>query len=83
MALEKTEIAVEGIATVGEVTVLPIVRTYVVVRRAGSGVMCSASKCPLGVVIVSPQGRRALNIAGEDVPVEDYVAMAPALRDLL
>lgn len=81
--MEKKEIAVEGIVTIGEVTLLPIVQTCVYVRRAGRGVMCSASKHPLGVVIVSPEGRRALNLAGEEVPVEHYLEMAPALRDLL
>lgn len=82
--MEKEEIAVEGIATVGEVTVLPIVRTHVVViERAGTGAVCSASKCPLGIVIVTPQGRRALDLAGEEVPVEHFLELAPALRDFL
>ncbi|MGB2800630.1 MAG: hypothetical protein WBC82_12395 [Dehalococcoidia bacterium] len=45
--------------------------------------MCSASKHLMGVVIVSPEGRRALNLAGEEVPVEHYLELAPALRDLL
>lgn len=81
--MEKKEIAVEGIVTIGEVTLLPIVRTCVYVRRAGRGAMCSASKHLMGVVIVSPEGRRALNLAGEEVPVEHYLELAPALRDLL
>lgn len=81
--MEKTEIAVEGVVTIGEVTLLPIVRTCVGVHRAGRGAVCSVSKYPLGVVVVSPQGRRALNLAGEEVPVEHYLELAPALRDLL
>ena len=81
--MEKKEIVVEGVVTIGEVTLLPIVRTCVNVHRVGKGAMCSVSKHPLGVVIVSPQGRRALNLAGEEVPVEHYLELAPALRDLL
>ena len=81
--MEKKETSVEGIVTIGEVTVLTIVQTYVDVERAGRGVRCFASKHPLGVVIVSPQGRRALDLAGEEVPVEHYVELVPALRDLL
>ena len=81
--MEKEEIAVEGAVTIGEVTLLPIVRTWVGVRHAGSGIVCSASKRPLAVVIVSPDGLRALNVEGEEIAIEDCLELVPALRDML
>lgn len=81
--MEREEVGVEDSVRVGDVTILPIVRTGVRVGGRGGGIACSAFKQVVGIVVLSPTGRHALNVEGEEVPIDDYVRLVPGLRDLL
>ena len=81
--MEREEVSVGDSVTVGDVTLLPIVRTGVRMRRGQGGIACSAFKQVMGIVVVSPTGRHALNIEGEEVPIDDYMHLVPGLRDLV
>ena len=81
--MEKEEVDVGDSVTVGDVTLLPIVRTGVRMRRGRDGIACSAFKHVMGVIVVSPTARRAINVEGEEVPIDDYIHLVPGLRELL
>lgn len=82
--VEKEEVKCGESIAVGAVTVVPIIRTVARCRKGGgSGVMGFGVKDVLGVVVLSPQGTRAINVSGEEVPVEDYAAQVPELARLL
>ncbi|GAH95640.1 unnamed protein product, partial [marine sediment metagenome] len=46
-------------------------------------IVCSGSKHLVGIVVISPKCRRAINVDGEEVPVKQYVEMVPEVRELL
>lgn len=68
---------------VGELTLLPIIHTYMSCRNVNHGIVCSGSKNLVGIVVISPKCRRAINVDGEEVPVKQYVEMVPEVRELL
>ena len=68
---------------VGETTLLPIIRTSAICRSVNRGVVCSGSKSLIGIVVVSPKRKYAMNLDGEEVPVEQYAEQAPEVKELL
>ena len=81
--MEIEELSAGQCITVGEITLLPIIRTSVSCRNVGSGIVCSSSKNPIAIVVVSPKWKRAINLAGEDIPVNQYMEQVPGVKELL
>ena len=81
--MEVEEMSAGQCITVGELTLLPIIRTYVSCRSVNSGIVCSGSKDIVGIVVVSPKGKHAINVAGEEVPLEQYMEQIPEVKELL
>jgi hypothetical protein len=81
--LETEEIRVGQRITVGKITLLPIIRTSVTCRNVSSGIVCTGWKNPVGIVVVSPEEKRAISINGEEVPVHQYMEQVPELKELL
>ena len=49
----------------------------------GSGIVCSGSKNPIAMVVVTPEWQRAINLAGEEIPIAQYLEELPKLKELL
>ncbi len=62
---------------------LPVIKTSVRCLNVSGGIVCSGAKGPVGIVVVSPKHKRAINVNGEEVPVDQYMKMVPALKELL
>ena len=67
------EIGAGQCLTVGEIRLLPIIRTYMSCRNVNHGIVCSGSKNLVGIVVISPKCRHAINADGEEVPVKKYL----------
>ena len=81
--MEKEEIIAGSIIRIGEVTLVPVLRTAVVCLSGRRGVTGFGTREVIGVVTVSPTGKRAISISGEEVPVEEYVNRVPEVNELL
>ena len=81
--METKEVSAGQYITVGEITLLPIIRTSVISRSVNQGVVCSGSKSLIGIVVVSPKRKYAINMDGEEVPVEQYAEQVPEVKELL
>jgi len=68
---------------VGQVTIVPIVRTSAHCRRGGRGLVGFGSKDVLGVVVLSTEGQYAISVSGEEVPLERFAEQVPELARLL
>ena len=69
--------------TVGETTLLPIIRTSVSCRGVNRGVVCAGFKNLVGIVAISPEWKCAINVDGEEVAVEQYAEQVPEVKELL
>lgn len=81
--MEIEEVSAGKAITLGETMLLPIVRTSISCRNVNSGIVCSGSKNLVGIVIISPKRKHAINVAGEEVPVDRYTEQVPELKELL
>ena len=81
--MEKEEISAGERITVGQVTLLPILRTVAHCRKGNRGIIGSGSRDVLGVVVLSPAGHRAISVSGESVPVERFTKQVPQVVELL
>ncbi len=81
--MEKEEISAGERIGIGEVTLLPIIRTVAHCRKGSRGMIGSGSRDVLGVVVLSPAGQRAISVSGEAVPVERYASQVPEIEELL
>ncbi len=79
----KEEVSAGQLITVGEITMLPIIRTAVVCQKVNPGVAGYGYKGLVGIVVVSPKGQYAIDVAGEEVPLERYAEEVPEVKELL
>ena len=81
--MEKEEISAGTYIRVGEVTLVPILRTAVVCLSGHRGVTGFGTREAVGVMVISPTGNHAINISGEEVPIEEYASRVPEVKELL
>ncbi len=81
--MEKEEISAGTLIRVGEVTLVPILRTTVVCLSGRRGITGFGTREVIGMVVVSPEGNRAISVSGEEVPVEKYTEKVPEINELL
>ena len=81
--MEKQKVSAGQYITVGDIRLLPITRTLMGCWEVNGGIICSGSMDLVGIVAVSPEGQRALNARGEEVPVDRYLEQVPGLKELL
>ena len=81
--MEKEEISTGTLIRIGEVTLIPILRTAVVCLSGRRGVTGFGTREVIGMVVVSPAGNRAISVSGEEVPIEKYATQVPDVRKLL
>jgi len=68
---------------VGEITLVPIERTFVTCVGMGGGAVVRGSKGLAGIVVVSGKNRYAIDLTGEEVPVDRCLKQVPELAGLL
>ena len=81
--MEKEEVSAGEPITIGQVTLVPIIRTVSHCRRSGRGVVGFGTRDVLGVVVLSPEGAHAISVSGEEVPVERFTKQVPEVAGLL
>ena len=68
---------------VGEITLVPIERTFVSCEVMEGGAMVGGSKGVDGIVVVSGKNSYAIDLTGEEVPMDRYLEQVPELARLL
>ena len=68
---------------IGGITLLPIIRTSVSYRSANQGIAYSSSKSVIGVVVISPKRKYAIDMDGEEVALEQYLEQVPEVKERL
>ncbi len=68
---------------VGDITLVPMIRTFVSCAGAEPGVVVHGSKRPTGIVVVSKGGEYAMNLTGERMPIDQCLEQVPGLAEVL
>ena len=67
----------------GEIAIIPLERVGIRQYSAEEGFFVYVFKEPAGIVIDSPQGRWAIDVYGEQVPLETYIREVDGLQKVL
>ena len=81
--MEEPEVIVDSSVAVGGVTVIPVVEVSLSHWRVKGGFAFYGAKRPVGLVVVSPAGKKAFRITGEEVALETLVQEVTGIEDVL
>jgi len=81
--MEKEEIRIEVPFAIAGVTLVPIVKASVNCWHGKAHLSFFGTKQPVGVVVVSPQAKRAFRIDGEEVSLDQLAKEAPGIEETL
>jgi hypothetical protein len=68
---------------IGGLTVIPLEEVSSYHGTLGRGLAFFASRRPIGVIVSSAAGKRAIDVNGADVPLETYTGRIEGLQELL
>ncbi len=81
--MEKKEVEIGNPMTIGEVTLIPVVELSLTYWCGGGRFFFFGTKQPASIVVVSPSGKRAFRISGEEVPLDQFIKEIPGMREVL
>jgi len=81
--MEKQEVIVDSPVTAGGVTVIPVVEVSLSHWRIKGGISFYGAKRPVSLVVISPAGKRAFRITGEEVALNQLVQEVPGIKEVL
>ncbi|MFC1935579.1 hypothetical protein ACFLX9_02290 [Chloroflexota bacterium] len=68
---------------VGDITLVPIIRTFVSCAGVETGVVVHGSRSPTSIVVVSKEDKYAMNLTGKRMPIDQYLQQVPGLAEVL
>lgn len=81
--MEKKEVVIDNPVVIAGVTLLPLARVSMNYWHSNGGISFFGSKQPVSLVVVTPSGKRAFRITGEEISLEQLVRDFPGLKEKL
>lgn len=81
--MEKKEVTIANPVTIAGVTLLPVSKVTISCRHGQRGITLSGSKQPVSVIIVTPSGKRAFRLSGEEITLDQFARETPDIRETL
>lgn len=81
--MKKKEIEIGNPMTVAGVTLIPVIKVSLNYWRRNGSLSFFGVKQPIGMVLVSPSGKRAFRITGEEVPLDQFIQEVPGIKEVL
>ncbi len=81
--MEKEEIRIEAPVTVAGLTLIPVVKASLNCWHRKGRLSLFGTKQPVSVVVVSPKAKRAFQITGEEVSLDQLMKEVPGIKEIL
>lgn len=81
--MKEKEIEIGSPVTVAGVTLIPVIKVSLNYWRGNGSLSFFGVKQPIGMVVVSPSGKRALRITGQEVPLDQFIQEVPGMKEVL
>ena len=81
--MKEKEIEIGNPVTVAGVTLIPVIKVSLNYWRRNGSLSFFGVKQPIGMVVVSPSGKRALRITGQEVPLDQFIQEVPGIKEVL
>lgn len=69
--------------TIAGITLVPVIKLLLDCRYIGGSLICSGTKEPFSIVLVSESTKRAFNVCGEEIPLDQLLQQVPAVKEVL
>ena len=70
-------------STIGEIIIIPLEEIYLYCDKREDGIWAYASKQPVGVVVISPQFKIAIDIQGEELDLNTCIQDFGGLQQVM
>ena len=77
--MEKEAVFTGESLTIGEVTLVPVLRTHAGCQRLFGGAVATGTKDVIGVIVISAEGRRVIPVTGDEPQLEEYPVVVAVL----
>jgi hypothetical protein len=81
--MEKEKVEIGDPITVGEITIIPVIELSIKCRFSKKYFSYFGKKQPTSIVVVSPSGKWALRVSGEEVPLDQFIQDTPGMKEVL
>ncbi len=81
--MQTKKMKIEGAISEGAFTFLPVSKTTCRGERIGQAAFFFAAKIPVAIVVLSPTGKKAFRISGEEISLDTLAAEVPDLWETI
>ena len=81
--MQTKKMKIEGAISEGAFIFLPVSKTTCRGERIGQTAFFFAAKIPVAIVVLSPTGKKAFRISGEEISLDTLAAEVPDIREAI
>ena len=81
--MEKKEVVIDNPITVDGITIIPVAHVLMNYWLDNGGAIVYGIKQPDAIIVVSPAGKKAFRITGEEVSIDQIVEDATDVKEIL
>ena len=68
---------------IAETTLIPVVKSSINCQLSGNTIFFSGVKKPVSIVVASPSAKKAFEITGQEIPLDQLIQEVPDLIQIL
>ena len=81
--MEKKRVTISSPVTIAGITLILITKLSLKCQPSGNNIFFSGIKQPVGIVVASPSTKKAFEITGKEVPLNQLIQETPGLDGIL
>jgi hypothetical protein len=81
--MEKKKVTINSPVTIAGTTLILITKLSLKCQPGGSNIFFSGIKQPVGIVVASPSTKKAFEITGKEIPLNQFMQEVPGLAGML
>ncbi len=81
--MEKKRVILSSPVTIDGTTLIPVIKSSLNCQSSGNTILFSGVKQPVSVVVASPSAKKAFDVNGQEIPLDQLIKEVPDLVRML
>ena len=81
--MEKKEVEIGNPVTIAGITLIPVIKSSLAYWRHKGSISSFGIKQPSSIIMISPSGKKAFGMNGEEVPLDQLKREVPDIKEVL
>ena len=81
--MEKGKVIIGSPIVIAETTLIPVVKSSLNCQSSGNIIFFSGVKQPVSIVVASPSAKKAFEVTGKEIPLDQLIQEIPDLIQVL